>query len=122
MTHRNTQSIKLYLSSDLNGATETADKGKNGMPTDEQVIATLKEIIDPHTNMSVYEMGLISDIRSDKDSVSLTFRPTSQFCPLGVHLALNIKRRIAELEGVRSADVKIVGHIEADKINRLLEE
>ncbi|HUS56758.1 MAG TPA: iron-sulfur cluster assembly protein [Thermoplasmata archaeon] len=92
------------------------------MPTDEQVIATLKEIIDPHTNMSVYEMGLISDIRSDKDSVSLTFRPTSQFCPLGVHLALNIKRRIAELEGVRSADVKIVGHIEADKINRLLEE
>lgn len=92
------------------------------MPTEEQVIATLKEIIDPHTNMSIYEMGLISEIRSDEDSVSLTFRPTSQFCPLGVHLALNIKRRVAELEGVRNADVKIVGHIEADKINRLLEE
>jgi metal-sulfur cluster biosynthetic enzyme len=92
------------------------------MPTEDQVIAALKEIIDPHTNMSVYDMGLISDIRSDDDSVGLTFRPTSQFCPLGVHLALNIKRRLTGLDGVRKADVKIVGHVEADMINALLKE
>ncbi len=92
------------------------------MPTEDQVIAALREIIDPHTNMSIYDMGLISDISRDDDSVSLTFRPTSQFCPLGVHLALNIKRRMTELEGVRNADVKVVGHIEADKINSLLKE
>lgn len=91
------------------------------MPTEEQVVDALKEIIDPHTNMSVYDMGLISEIDVNEDSVSLTFRPTSQFCPLGVHLALNIKRRLMGIEGTKKANVKIVGHTQEDLINEELE-
>jgi metal-sulfur cluster biosynthetic enzyme len=87
------------------------------MPTEDEVIAVLKEIVDPHTNMNVYEMGLISEIVSTDDSVSLTFRPTSQFCPLGVHLALNIKRRLVGLDGVKKAEVNVVGHVHQESIN-----
>lgn len=90
------------------------------MATEREVITNLKEIVDPHTNISVYDMGLISELKVSKDSVSLTFRPTSPFCPLGVQLAHNIKRRMLSVKGVKKADVKVVGHIQEQMINRSL--
>jgi len=92
------------------------------MATEQDVVAALKEIIDPHSNVSVYDMGLISDLMIANDSVSLTFRPTSPFCPLGIHLALNIKRRLLELKGVKKANVKVVGHVQESMINKTLAE
>jgi metal-sulfur cluster biosynthetic enzyme len=89
--------------------------------TEKEVISSLKEIIDPHSNISVYDMGLISELDVSKDAVSLTFRPTSPFCPLGVQLALNIKRRLQKLDGVKKARVKVVGHVQEDMINKTLE-
>lgn len=92
------------------------------MATEREVISNLKEIVDPHTNISVYDMGLISELKVTKDSVSLTFRPTSPFCPLGVQLAHNIKRRLLGINGVKKANVKVAGHIQEQMINRSLAE
>jgi len=89
--------------------------------TEQEVIHSLKEIIDPHSNVSVYDMGLISELNVSKDSVSLTFRPTSPFCPLGVQLAQNIKRRLQKLDGVKKAHVKVIGHVQEEMINKTLE-
>ena len=91
------------------------------MTTEQEVIHSLQEIIDPHSNVSVYDMGLISELEVSKDTVSLTFRPTSPFCPLGVQLALNIKRRLQKLDGVKKARVKVIGHVREDMINKALE-
>ena len=90
------------------------------MPTEKQVISTLNEVIDPHTNVSVYEMGLISELKVTKNSVSLTFRPTSPFCPLGAQLAQSIKHRLESVKGVSKANVKVVGHVHEDRINGIL--
>jgi metal-sulfur cluster biosynthetic enzyme len=90
------------------------------MPTEKEVVTALKEIIDPHTNASVYDMGLISEIEVTKDAVSLTFRPTSPFCPLGIQLAQNIKRRLMHLKGTRKANIKVVGHVMEEQINKSL--
>lgn len=92
------------------------------MATENDVITTLKEIVDPHTNVNVYDMGLISELKVSKDAVSLTFRPTSPFCPLGVQLAHNIKRRVMSIEGVKKANVKVVGHVHEQMINKSLAE
>lgn len=92
------------------------------MPTEQEVISSLKEIIDPHSNISVYDMGLISDLNISKDSISLTFRPTSPFCPLGTQLAMNIKRRLKQLSGIKKASVKVVGHCHEAQINKALED
>lgn len=91
------------------------------MPTEQEVVEVLREIVDPHTNTNVYDMGLISDIAVEDDAVSLTFRPTSPHCPLGVHLALNIKRRLMAVNGIKRADVKVVGHLQEKEINRELQ-
>lgn len=92
------------------------------MPTEKEVIAALKQIIDPHSNISVYDMGLISELKVTKTIVSLTFRPTSQFCPLGVQLAHNIKRRILQIDGTQKVDVKVIGHVHERMINESLSE
>jgi len=92
------------------------------MATEKEVVTALKQIIDPHTNVSVYDMGLISELKVTKKAVSLTFRPTSPFCPLGVHLAHNIKRRLLDIKGLEKADIKVVGHVMEDQINKTLKD
>lgn len=92
------------------------------MPKEKEVISVLKEIIDPHTRMSVYDMGLISEIKVSKSSVSLIFRPTSPFCPMASNLAGNIKRRLMQLKGIEKANVKVVCHVYEEMINHSLND
>ncbi len=86
----------------------------------EVVIEVLRGVLDPHTGVSVYDMGLISDLVVEDGSISLTFMPTSPFCPVGVELAKAIKEHVMSIEGVKSCSIKVVGHIRADQINQEL--
>jgi len=78
----------------------------------------LRGVLDPHTGVSVYDMGLISELVVSEDSVSLTFMPTSPFCPVGIELARAIKEQILMVAGVKKVNIKVVGHLRADEINR----
>ena len=84
------------------------------------IVEALRGVLDPHTGVSVYDMGLISELVVGEDSVSLTFMPTSPFCPVGIQLAQAIKDQVLTVEGIKKCDVKVVGHIKADEINRAL--
>lgn len=78
----------------------------------------MRGVLDPHTGVSVYDMGLISELVVSEDSVSLTFMPTSPFCPVGIELARAIKEQILMVAGVKKVNIKVVGHLRADEINR----
>lgn len=82
------------------------------------VVEALRQVLDPHTGVSVYDMGLISEIQVSEDSVSLTFMPTSPFCPVGIELAKAIKAQVMMIEGMQRCNVKVVGHIRAEQINQ----
>lgn len=84
------------------------------------VVEVLRGVMDPHTGVSVYDMGLISDLVVREDSVELTFMPTSPFCPVGIELAKSIRDNILAIEGIKSCNVKVVGHIRAEQINQAL--
>ena len=90
------------------------------MDKKEIVIEVLRGVLDPHTGVSVYDMGLISDLVVRDDSVDLTFMPTSPFCPVGVELAKAIRDNVMSIEGMKVCNVKVVGHIRADQINQEL--
>jgi len=90
------------------------------MDKKDEVIEMLRSVLDPHTGVSVYDMGLISEIVVSNDTVSLTFMPTSPFCPVGVELAKSIRDHILSIGGMKSCNVKVVGHIRADQINEAL--
>ena len=86
----------------------------------EKAVATLKGVLDPHTGLSVWDMGLIHDMKIEAGIISLTFIPTSPFCPLGIQLAISIKQALAKLEGISKVNVKIEGHMNAVEINEML--
>lgn len=84
------------------------------------VVQALRGVLDPHTGVSVYDMGLVSELEVLEDSVSLTFMPTSPFCPVGIELAKSIKEQVMSVEGVKKCNIKVVGHIRADEINKAI--
>ncbi|MEE8402228.1 MAG: iron-sulfur cluster assembly protein [Candidatus Hydrothermarchaeaceae archaeon] len=88
----------------------------------EQVIEELKRVMDPHTNQDVYEMGLVKDLRVEGAEVSLTFVPSSPYCPLGVQLATAIRDQVRQMEGVEKVDVTVDGYIQKDQLNKMLKE
>jgi metal-sulfur cluster biosynthetic enzyme len=88
------------------------------MDQKDAVISSLKSVVDPHTGMNVYDMGLISELEAGGESVRLTFMPTSPFCPVGVELARAIREAVLMVEGVKDCQVKVVGHVKAEEINR----
>jgi len=90
------------------------------MDKKELVIEVLRGVLDPHTGVSVYDMGLISDLVVRDDSVDLTFMPTSPFCPVGVELAKAIRDNVMTIDGMKICNVKVVGHIRAEQINQEL--
>ncbi len=88
------------------------------MDQKDAVISALRTVIDPHTGTSVYDMGLISELEVEGESVRLTFIPTSPFCPVGVELAKSIREAVLMVEGTKDCRVKVAGHIKAEEINR----
>ncbi|WP_456369038.1 iron-sulfur cluster assembly protein [Geoglobus sp.] len=88
------------------------------MVDESQVVERLKKVMDPHTGQSVWDMGLIEDLKVEGSEVSLTFRPSSPFCPIGQQLAFAIKRSVEEL-GVK-AKVKVVGYVKEKELNEVL--
>ena len=92
----------------------------DAMDKKELVVDVLRGVLDPHTGVSVYDMGLISDIVVRDDTVELTFMPTSPFCPVGVELAKAIRDHVLQIDGMKACNVKVVGHIRAEQINQEL--
>lgn len=92
------------------------------MVTKEEVLNELKKIIDPEVGMDIVEMGLVKDLKVEKDEVSLTFTPSSPFCPLGVQLAFAIKEKLKNMKGIKKVNIKVEGHVQQDMINKMLQE
>ncbi len=94
------------------------------MPSKEELIEKLESVIDPHTGTDVHTMGLISDLKVKDGNISLTFTPTSPFCPMGVQLAVQIKKALMNIEDIEedNIDITVQGHINAGEINQHLAE
>ena len=90
------------------------------MVSETKIIEKLKTIMDPHTGKSMYDMNLISNLQIRGGEVTLTFEPSSPYCPIGIQLAQAIKTGVESVEGVLKAKVTVKGHVMADKINEEL--
>ena len=89
----------------------------------ENIIKTLKGIIDPGTTLDVVSMGLIKNLTVTEDGkISLDFQPSSNVCPLALPLALDIQNALQKLNGVKDLSVKVIDHQKADEVNRYLQE
>ena len=87
----------------------------------EAIIEHLREVIDPETNANVIRMRLIKNLEVHPEGlVSYTFQPSSPLCPIAVFLATQIKQAVAEVPGVTTQEIKVVGYIAEEELTKLI--
>lgn len=76
---------------------------------EDKIVAILKTIHDPEIPVDIYELGLIYEVRIEKDGiVDVDMTLTSPNCPVAESLPKDVKEKIESIEGVTQATVHIV--------------
>ena len=95
------------------------DAPERKMPVTEQdVLSALKSCYDPEIPVNIVDLGLIysvkfADVPSEnseeaKQDVTVDLTLTSQGCPEHVNISAQVKSRLEQLPGIRTANVNVV--------------
>ena len=81
--------------------------------TQEDVLSALKQCYDPEIPVNIVDLGLIYDVHfdsvpEDQQDVTVEMTLTAQGCPEHVNISAQVKSRLEQLPGIRSAAVNIV--------------
>jgi FeS assembly SUF system protein len=76
---------------------------------EDKIVTMLKTIYDPEIPVDIYELGLIYEVKIDKENnVAIDMTLTSPNCPVAESLPKEVEDKVASVEGVTSAKVTIV--------------
>ena len=81
--------------------------------TEQDVLSALKSCYDPEIPVNIVDLGLIYSVQftaapDDKQDVTVDLTLTSQGCPEHVNISAQVKSRLEQLPGVRTATVNVV--------------
>ena len=75
----------------------------------EKIITEIKKIYDPEIPVNIYELGLIYDIKVDKENnVKVNMTLTTPNCPVAESLPKEVKDSIMEINEVNKVDLDLV--------------
>jgi metal-sulfur cluster biosynthetic enzyme len=78
-------------------------------PTPDTVRKALRAVKDPELNLNIIDIGLVYDVEVDEGGrVRVKMTLTSPGCPAGTEILDDVKRVLADMEGVESVDVELV--------------
>ncbi|MBN1117922.1 MAG: DUF59 domain-containing protein [Bacteroidales bacterium] len=73
------------------------------------IVQVLKSIYDPEIPVNIYDLGLIYDINIDNDKkAEIVMTLTAPNCPIADQILLEVKERVASVEGITESEVKLV--------------
>jgi metal-sulfur cluster biosynthetic enzyme len=78
-----------------------------------EVLTALKDCYDPEIPVNIVDLGLIYDVRfapapDDHQDVTVDMTLTAQGCPAHVMIGEQVKNRVEQMPGVRTATVNVV--------------
>jgi FeS assembly SUF system protein len=74
-----------------------------------KIVDVLKSCYDPEIPVNIYELGLIYDIIIDDEAnVEIKMTLTSPACPVAGSLPPEVENKVKNVEGVKSARVRVV--------------
>lgn len=81
--------------------------------TEDEVLSALRQCYDPEIPVNIVDLGLIYGVHflpapEEKQDVTIDLTLTSQGCPAHVQIGEQVKARLEQLPGVRTAAVNIV--------------
>ena len=78
-------------------------------PTPEAVRKALRAVKDPELNLNIIDIGLVYDVEvAEPGQVRVKMTLTSPGCPAGTEILDDVKRVVADMEGVESVEVDLV--------------
>ena len=89
-------------------ATTESELPEPQMPTVEDVMDALSNVIDPELGLDFVELGLIYGVEVDGGNVHVTFTLTTPGCPIGPQVTEQIDEFVNELDGVDSVESEMV--------------
>ncbi len=76
---------------------------------EDQIVETLKSIYDPEIPVDIFELGLIYEVKVDKEiNVEIEMTLTSPNCPVAESMPKEVEDKVAAMNGVKSSKVNIV--------------
>jgi FeS assembly SUF system protein len=83
-------------------------EGSADSPLEPQVVEALRSVFDPEIPVSVFDLGLIYDLRFSQDGVVLVIMTlTTPSCPVAEEIPEWIKRAIKRVEGVEEVEIDL---------------
>lgn len=78
------------------------------MVTREQIFEALETCYDPEIPVNIVDLGLVYDVQINEDHVKVVMTLTAQGCPAHAFISEAVRARVAEVPGVKSAQVQVV--------------
>ncbi len=73
------------------------------------IVEVLKSIYDPEIPVDIFELGLIYEVKIDKEcNVEIEMTLTSPNCPVAESMPKEVEDKVAAMDSVSSAKVNIV--------------
>ena len=70
------------------------------------VMTKLKDVDDPELNRSIVELGMVEDVRADKDILNIKIKLTIPGCPLKDRLQRDIEGALADVPGISKIKIE----------------
>ena len=88
---------------------EDAGNDKTAEALRERIVAALKTVFDPEIPVSIYDLGLIYDLKvGESGDVSIRMTLTTPACPVAELLPTQVEAKVKAVDGVSDAKVEIV--------------
>jgi metal-sulfur cluster biosynthetic enzyme len=76
--------------------------------TEELVLETLRQVIDPEVGCNIVDLGLIYSVSIGDGKVSVVMTLTTPGCPMHESISLGAQTALLSLDGVTDAEVEVV--------------
>ena len=76
--------------------------------TEETILETLRQVMDPELDCNVVDLGLIYSIQLQEGRVAVTMTLTTPGCPMHESISLGVKNALLSIDGVTEATVEVV--------------
>lgn len=76
--------------------------------TKDDVLETLKDVIDPELGINIVDLGLVYEVRIDGDTVHIEYTLTTMGCPIGPLIEQQMQGLLSRVPGVEQVDAEMV--------------
>ncbi len=78
------------------------------MVTKKQVLAVLRECIDPEIGINIVDLGFVYGVEVKGDRVKIKMTLTTPMCPIGPMFQEDVREKAGKLKGVKEVEVELV--------------